>query len=251
MRIQQLQKIQDMNAKEMDSQMMRTFFTLRTTLVGLSFLLPVTLLVYSFATHGYLAAGSISEFYGHNNGAMRDYFVATLCGAGVLLILYKGYSLLENWLLNFAGGFVILTAFVPCDCWNPQAEKNTWHGLFAIAFFACVGTVCLFCANQTVGMLPESKQKFYTTAYRAIGFWLFAGPIGAYALARIAGRPNRAVFVIEFALITVFSAYWALKSKEIKETKTERLAIYGALANENGKVVRRKPDIDQWQRMSA
>jgi hypothetical protein len=244
-------QIREMNADDLRRNMLRTFFTLRAGLVVLSFLLPLGLLVYSFLKHGYLQAGSISEFYGHEEGAMRDFFVGILCAVGLLLILYKGYSRLEDWLLNFAGLFAVATAMVPCNCW-PGSEKNSWHGVFALLFFGCVGAVCLFCASQTVEMLPtEEQRKWYTRAYKSIGIWLFVAPLGAYAIARFSGQRNRALFVVEFAAIAVFAIYWAIKSREIKITSAERKAIYGALENVDGKVVSRPPDVEQWQRMAV
>ena len=252
MQIEKLQKIQDRNAKEMHQNMMRTFFTLRAALVVLSFSLPLGLLAYSFATHGYLKAGSISEFYGHENGAMRDFFVGILCAVGALLILYKGYGWVENWLLNAAGGFAVATAMIPCNCWTPGASKNDVHGIVAILFFACVGAACLFCANQTVDMLPtEAQRKWYSRAYYAVGVWLFVAPLSAYGLAVALGQGSRWVFVAEFAAIAVFAIYWVIKSGEIKITSSERKAVLGKLANINGKVVEREFDVEQLRRMSA
>lgn len=242
-------QLQEMNAGDLRRNMMRTFFTLRAGLVILSFALPLVLLAYSFWKHGYLQAGSISEFYGHEQGAMRDVFVGSLCTVGALLILYKGYSRLEDWLLNFAGVFAVLTAMVPCNCWS-GGEKNWWHGFFAVMFFACVGAVCLFCAGKTVGMLPEESRPWYSRSYKAIGISLFVAPLGAYALALFSGQRNRGLFVVEFAAIAVFAIYWFIKSREIKITSAERKALYGALSNEHGKVVERQPDIEQWRRMA-
>ena len=243
--------LQEMNADDLRRNMMRTFFTLRASLVVLSFALPLGLLVYSFWKNGSLQAGSISEFYGHDNGAMRDFLVGILCSIGALLILYKGYSRLENWLLNAAGVLAVATALVPCNCW-PGSEKSSWHGVFALAFFGCMSAVCLFCAKQTVELLPtEEQRKWYLRAYFFIGLWLFGAPLGAYAIARFSGQRNRALFVVEFATIAVFAIYWALKSREIKITSAERKALYGALENVEGKVVSRPPDVAQWERMAV
>ncbi|MBY0497957.1 MAG: hypothetical protein K2Y23_27440 [Cyanobacteria bacterium] len=232
--------------------MMRTFFTLRAALVLLSFSLPIGLLIYSFAKHGYLKAGSISEFYGHENGAMRDFFVAILCVVGALLVLYKGYGWLENWLLNAAGGFAVATAMIPCNCWEGGGAKNGWHGLVAIMFFVCVGATCLFCANQTVDMLPtEADRKWYSRAYYLVGVWLFIAPLSACGLAFALGQGSRWVFAAEFAAIAVFAIYWALKSREIAKTSSERKAIFGKLANVNGRVVERDTNVEELLRMPA
>ena len=251
MRIQSLEKVQELNADEIRRSMMSTFFTLRAGLVVLTFLLPVGLLVYSFVKDGYLAAGSISAFYGHNDAAMRDFFVAIVSVVGALLILYKGFSPLEDWLLNFAGAFAIATAFIPCSCWDPTVTKNSWHSFVAVMFFVCMGAVCLFCANDTLNMLPLKDRKRYSNAYYVIGIWLFVAPIGAYAFAFFAGGQNRATFVVEFAAVTVFGIYWLIKSREIRITAAERKALYGALANVDGKVVEQPPDYEQLRRLSV
>ena len=107
-----------MTAEDLRRNMMRTYFMLRLGIVILSVSLPLLLLGYSVVTHGRLVESSMSAFYGADGGAMRNYFVGILWAIGFFLILYKGFSALEDWLLNFAGGFAVLTAMTPCHCWG-------------------------------------------------------------------------------------------------------------------------------------
>jgi hypothetical protein len=231
--------------------MMRTYFTLRLGIVILAFALPLGLLVYSFATHGYLKEGSMSAFYGADQGAMRDWFVGILCAIGAFLILYKGFSRLEDWLLNCAGTFAVLTANTPCDCWDIGANKSRAHAIFAVLFFGCMGAVCLFCAKHTVSLLPAEHRKKFARSYYAIGVWLFIAPLGALVLARVLGQNSLALFVVEFAAVAVFAIYWAIKSYEIKITSAERKALYGALENVKGEVVAQQPDVERLRQLST
>ena len=179
-----------MTAEDLRRNMMSTYFTLRLGIVILSAALPLVLYGYSLATHGRLAETSMSAFYGADGGAMRNWFVGILWAIGSFLVLYQGFSALEDWLLNFAGGFAVLTAMTPCDCWGPDVvDKSRAHTTFAIFFFACMVWVCLFCARDTITLLPEkSDQDKFRNTYYTIALLLFASPLAALAVAYFAVR---------------------------------------------------------------
>ena len=239
-----------MTSRDLRRNMMRTYFTLRLGIVLLSFALPLVLLVYSLANFGGVVSGSMSAFYG---GVMRDWFVGILWAIGFFLILYKGFSALEDWLLNFAGLFMVLTAMTPCNCWGDEAlTKNPAHTVFAVSFFACMIAVCLFCAHDTITLVPEkADQERFTRAYYTIALLLFVSPLAAVATAYLSGAGDSRVFFIEWFAVWVFAAYWAIKSVEFKKTSAERRALYGALKNVTGVgVVPEPPDVEQLQRLS-
>jgi hypothetical protein len=239
-----------MTSRDLRRNMMRTYFTLRLGIVALSFALPLLLLVYSVANFGGLVSGSMSAFYG---GVMRDWFVGILWAIGFFLILYKGFSALEDWLLNFAGAFAVLTAMTPCNCWGDEAlAKSAAHTAFAVLFFACMVCVCLFCARDTITLLPEpADQARSRRAYYVIALLLFVSPLAAVGTAYVAGAGDSRVFFIEWFAVWVFAAYWAVKSVEFKKTSAERRALYGALKNVKGVgVVPEAPDMAQLERLS-
>ncbi len=243
-----------MTAEDLRRNMMSTYFTLRLGIVLLSFALPIVLLVYSLITHGGLVESSMSAFYGADGGAMRNYFVGTLWAIGFFLILYKGFSPLEDWLLNFAGGFAVLTALTPCNCWGPEAlDKSQAHATFAILFFACMAGVCLFCARDTITLLPgKSDQDRFKRTYYTIGVLLFVSPLAALGTAYFARAQGSLVFFIEWFAVWVFAAYWAVKSREFKITAAERRALIGALKNVEGVgVVPEELSGDQLRRLSG
>lgn len=240
----------EMTARDLRRNMMRTYFTLRVGIVVLSFALPLVLLIYSLASFGGLVAGSMSAFYG---GVMRDWFVGILWAIGFFLINYKGFSALEDWLLNFAGVFAVLVAMTPCNCWGDTAlAKSTWHTVFAVAFFACMASVCLFCARDTITLLPEAADRDrFRRAYVSIAILLAVSPLAAVATAYFAQARDSRVFFIEWFAVWVFAAYWATKSMEFKLTAAERRALLGALKNVKGVgVVEETPDVEQLRRLA-
>lgn len=243
-----------MTAEDLRRNMMSTYFTLRLGIVALSFALPLLLLGYSLMTHGRLVEGSMSAFYGADGGAMRNYFVGILWAIGFFLILYKGFSPLEDWLLNFAGGFAVFTAMTPCNCAGQEAlDKSTAHTMFAVLFFVCMVLVCLFCARDTITLLPEkSDQDKFRRTYYTIAVLLFVSPLAALAVAYFSRAQGSLLFFIESFAVWVFAAYWAVKSKEFKITAAERRALYGALENVSGVgVVPAEPSAEQLRRLSG
>jgi hypothetical protein len=240
----------EMTSEDLRRNMMRTYFTLRVGIVALSFALPLILLGYSLANFGGLVVGSMSAFYG---GVMRDWFVGILWAIGFFLINYKGFSALEDWLLNFAGGFAVLTAMTPCNCWGDESlSKSAWHTGFAVAFFICMASVCLFCARDTITLLPEPADRDrFKRGYVMIAILLALSPLAAMATAYVAGARDSRVFFIEWFAVWVFGAYWAMKSLEFKITSAERRALYGALKNVKGVgVVQEEPDVERLQRLA-
>jgi hypothetical protein len=243
-----------MTAEDLRRNMMSTYFTLRLGIVILSVALPLILLGYSLATHGRLVEHSMSAFYGTDGGAMRNWFVGILWAIGFFLILYKGFSALEDWLLNFAGGFAVLTAMTPCNCWGEDAvDKSRAHATFAILFFGCMVGVCLFCARDTLTLLPKkSDQDRFRNTYYTIALFLFTSPLAALAVAYFARAQGSMVFFIEWFAVFVFAVYWAVKSAEFKITAAERRALYGALKNVKGVgVVPEEPSGEQLRRLSG
>lgn len=242
-----------MTAEDLRRNMMSTYFTLRLGIVILSVALPLILYGYSLVTHGGLVESSMSAFYDADGGAMRNWFVGILWAVGAFLVLYQGFSALEDWLLNFAGGFAVLTAMTPCHCSGPDAlDKSQAHTIFAVSFFACMVCVCLFCARDTITLLPKkSDQDRFRRAYYTIALLLFVSPLAAVAAAYLAGVRSSLVFFIEWFAVWVFAAYWATKSAEIKITSAERRALYGALKNVKGVgVVPEEPNVERLQRMA-
>lgn len=242
-----------MTADDLRRNMMSTYFTLRLGIVIMSVALPVVLYVYSLITHGGLVEPSMSAFYDADGGAMRNWFVGILWAIGAFLILYQGFSPLEDWLLNFAGGFAILTAMTPCHCAGPEAlAKSPAHTIFAVSFFASMVGVCLFCAGDTITLLPKkSDQDTFRRAYYTIALLLFLSPLAAVATAYLAGFQGSKVFFIEWFAVWVFAAYWATKSVEFRKTSAERRALLGALKNEKGVgVVPAEPSVEQLQRLA-
>jgi len=82
--------------------------------------------LYSWLWQGEFTQNSISAFYGAYNYAMRDWFVGILWAVGSFLVLYRGFSVAEDWALNIAGLSAILLAINPCYCWTePPAGRHT------------------------------------------------------------------------------------------------------------------------------
>src|SRR5437879_9734892 len=105
---------------ELDSDVRRTYVALRLWLGGIGFFLPIILvsLGLSFGI-SWPRMTSISAFYWlreatGDNLPLLDWFVGSLCAVGMALIIYKVYGALGNWLLNAAGGPLIVVALEPC-----------------------------------------------------------------------------------------------------------------------------------------
>jgi hypothetical protein len=225
-----------MKPEELQRNMLSSYFTLRAGIVLLSAALPMILYFYSWAVQGGLTEHSMSAFYGAYDGRTRNVFVGILWAVGSFLILYKGFGTAEDWALNLAGGFAVLTAVTPCNCWSGgTAAPSPLHVVFAVMFFACMAFVCWFCANDTITLLPDDATRTkFSRAYRIIGFFLVASPLAALAVSFIVQSYVSRTFFIEWFGVWVFAAYWLTKSAEFHITSAEKRAVQGTLRKVSG-----------------
>ena len=157
-------------------------------------------------------------------GTMRSYFVGCLFAVGAILIIYRGYTVFENWLLNFAGVMAFCVALFPMDwtCAHPAFDK---HGASAVLFFAAIAIDCIFCSRDTLGLLHGRKSKnWYYWAYIFFAFLMIASMLVAWRLNVIIKHENY-IYWIEFCGIYSFAAYWVVKTTELHAIGSERRAI--------------------------
>ena len=210
------------DAETLRDHMNGTYFSLRMGMGIVGALLPWVL--WLGATER--LQGSMSAYY---YTSMRDVFVGSLVAIGFFLVLYKGFSSRENWALNFAGGFAVGVALVPTNKPDAEATLGAYaHGAFALAFFGFVAYVCIFLAADTLSLIRDtSRARRFQAAYRLIGAAMIVAPLSAAMLAFFAREWRATLFVVEAAAVTVFAVYWLVKSKEMKETNGESLALSG------------------------
>jgi len=215
--------------KKLEDNILSTYFSLRMGIVLLSVALPL-ILYFS----GPLL-NSMSAYYGRG-GFLQAVFVGILWAVGSFLYLYKGYSTLENVLLDLAGVFAVLVAMIPCNCWpGAVGDSNKLHGTSAVLFFFSMAAVCVFCAKDTLALVVDQKVKDrYRHTYHTIGVLLVLSPVAAVAVSFVFDQLVAFKFYIEAFGVFAFAAYWLVKSKELKATAAEKRAARGELANVAG-----------------
>jgi hypothetical protein len=245
-------------ADKLQEHIAGTYATLRIGVGVLGAALPVVLWLGGRIGDSQSLRGSMSAYY--YSPTMGDVFVGTLVAVGVILFLYKGFSAAEDWGLNLAGIFALGVALVPMDLTGSAARAVTWHGVFAVLFFACIAYICIFRASDTLSLIRDAdRAKQLRLIYRLLGVSMIAAPLLAALLAfllRSASGPSRMVFFVEAAGVWVFAGYWLVKSRELRETGASRLALQGKLnriANPRrgqlGAVIQVEPDdlrVEDW-----
>jgi uncharacterized membrane protein len=222
-----------------------TYNWLRFGMAVIAFAFPLLLLGVGWA-YGVPFQGAMSAYYWasvEGDSPVRDLFdwasvkgdppvrvlfVGGIFAIGSFLILYKGYSRLEDWLLNLAGLLVILVAWVPMS-WKCGSELGycspwRWHSVFAIAFFACIVIVAIFLSGTTLHQMRRNPrhQRYFRIAYwftRASLIILPALAILAHLLTR---NWDKLTFSLELAGIWAFALFWFVKSLELRRSQAER-----------------------------
>jgi hypothetical protein len=171
-------------------------------------------------------------------GVMRNWFVGLLFALGGILVLYKGFTSMEDWALNLAGVMALGVALFPM-AWGPNFKgtevsvlnvRFSLHGFCAVMLFLCIGYVCIFRAGDTLKLIKDSKVRDrYRTTYRWLGWAMIVFPIAPFVLFGVLQIQNRATFFVELAGIWVFALYWLVKDHEISTSHADWLAMCGEL----------------------
>ncbi len=218
-----------------------TYYTLRWGLAALGIAFPFVLWI-GGRFYGLPLQDSMSHYYHANtgaqaSGAMRDGFVGFLFALGALLYLYKGFTKLENVLLNAAGALAVGVAVFPM-AWPPSdsAAAFSLHGACAVLAFVCLAVVAWVTPERSLRLMEdEAKRRRYRAFYRAVAIFMFVFPIVAWVTAAFLGITGKWIFVMEALGLLGFLGYWVAKSLEMSETQAEGKALRGLLISQQGR----------------
>jgi hypothetical protein len=220
---------------ELQEHMLWSYYGLRVGLAAIGFSLPVIVFVTGGILHHVWLEPSLSRYY-HTDARLsflttRDLFVGGLLAAGACLYLYKGFSNNENIALNFAGVFAVLVALLPTAASDGDRDRiAVLHDIAAVLFFFAIAYVSLFRARDTIELLPVARRPIYARRYFWTGLALIVSPLVAVVLSFTMDPESRAfVFFAETLAVWTFSAYWIIKTKEMRESNAEKLALDGEL----------------------
>lgn len=226
-RVQEIFRERTLEKDKLLEHMIATYFNLRlcTGLLALVFPFLLWLGGLYFGDERITLLDSMSAYY-HTD--MWGIFVGVLVVVGMVLILYRGYTDFENYVLNLAGllvwGVALLPADVPKDLLMESPEKveaftaPTAHGVFAICFFVSIAYVCIWRSRDTLKYITDKvKQDRYTWLYLTLGVLMIVLPLLAALLLKLLGEVSL-VFWVEFIAVWVFGLFWIAKSFEVRDS---------------------------------
>jgi hypothetical protein len=256
-----------------------TYFSLRVGLGLLALVFPVLLASYGYFIEHIPIQKSMSAYYfafAPDDSPLRvfpvrGFFVGILWAIGCFLILYRGFSNTENWLLNLAGVSAISVASFPMEasCGNcASVDLSSVHYSAAACLFILIAFVAWFCNEDSLRELmkeqirtenalkeeldelqgedqkkEELKTKLrdlqrehkrnnpnhFRLAYYSLGALMILAPAAAVGMIYFTGFYDWKTFVVEWAGIWVFSAYWLLKSYELSLSRADEKATMGEM----------------------
>lgn len=170
-------------------------------------------------------------------GDMRNEFVGLLFALGGILILYKGFTRMEDYALNLAGVMAVGVAVFPMPWGDFKGIEVTvldkpysLHYVFAFTLFFCIGYVCIFRASDTLTLIHNATiRQRYRILYKSLGWAMIATPLTAFVFTSVFHQDKEYTFYTELVGIWVFAAYWLVKDHEISTTDADELAVSGEL----------------------
>ena len=204
------------------SHLERSFIVQRRGMAVLAAVFPAAFLASTFLFGRTEFQTSISAYY-WTLDLERNFFVGILCAIGVFLLLYKGYTLLEDRVLDVAGISAAGVAFFPMDKGGDCTSSGiSAHGVFAVTFFACIFFICIFMSEKSLKEMVDPNRKMaFRQAYRLCS-GIMIGSIVLAALSRLLPKEytqmlceNGAIFWFEAIGVWAFSAFWYIKTREL------------------------------------
>ena len=206
-----------------------TYFSTRIGIAIIAILFPLILWFIGLKL-GVELQGSISAYY---HTPMRNVFVGILFAVGASLYLYKGYTTVEDFVLDGAGILAVCVALLPT---SPATELECdtftapfWHSISAILFFILIAYICIFRSSDTLyneeideqNQISESRKNFYRVIYWILGISMVVIPVVSALWLYFIGETGSLIFWVETLGVWVFSLYWIVKTIEINESQLE------------------------------
>ncbi len=224
--------------KDIRGDIFKSYFRLRRGLAVLSILFPAGLLFLGW-WYGINRQNSMSAYYFAQSSVdalkysfpMRAWFVGILWAVGVFLILYKGFSRTESWLLNLAGISAIFVALFPMTidmktCLQCGVNDYDWvHYYAAGTLFGCIGIVAWACTDETLVELSGWKRTLLRGAYTVLAWAMWVVPYAFYYWISGGEKNTPAIYGAEFAGAVIFSCYWWCKTIELDALGTQEMRL--------------------------
>jgi hypothetical protein len=245
-----------LSSVELQNHVLRSYFLMRIGIAIIGIAFPFVLLFGGLIVH-ICPQDSMSAYYhaiGEGGASMRNWFVGLLFAVSISLGLYRGYSRVEDRLLDAAGFLGVGIAIFPMS-WSPLVDSacgravgvpyrgvriGPWplHDILAFAFFICIAFVCWFCADDTLCLVPSpARRRQLRVVYRVIALLMPTTMFAAWGINTIWGT-SWAVFWAEAAGVVVFGVYWLIKGLELRHTAADLDAAQGKLRQNEGEVER-------------
>lgn len=237
---------QTMSSDELVDHVLRTYNILRLGMGIIALIFPFALVILGYIVGvGWKTSMSAYYFAPLDSNVppitafpifpTRILFSGPLFALGAFLILYKGFSHLEDRLLNAAGLCACIVALSPMSFEYgpgfPYAEILKWlgyaHYTFALSLFACMVLVVWFCADDTLEYLPtEALRRRFSRRYKIIAIAMGGFPVAALLLSLF--YPGYFILLAEALGVFTFAVYWLVKSWELRISDAEKRMLGAA-----------------------
>jgi hypothetical protein len=210
-----------MDQKDMYSNQIYSFLTLRKAVGWIGILIPFTMMIGMFILFdGNVVQKSISNYY---YTGMRDVLVGAICAIALFMFFYRGYDKWDDWAGNLAGLSAIGVAWFPTAEAGPNNFIGLIHFISAALFFLTLAVFSLFLFTKK-GSNPTPRKRTRNIIYIICGLVIIICLMAIWIYFNLINNDKEKcnfVFWAETLALIAFGISWLTKGGTLYADKKE------------------------------
>jgi hypothetical protein len=194
-----------------------TYRQLRVISGSVLIVIPVAIVLVAWLQYGFILP-TLSHYYFSevNPSILRTSFTGFLILVGGIMICYRGFDDLDNWLHNIAGVAAICVAVFPKTCDTVDGDRCVesvvafLHLPSAVVMFAAAALAVLYGGGKSFKNHLSRAERLVLRRWRFFSLVGMASGISIYIpyLLGISALPLTGVLIVEMAGFFGFALYW-------------------------------------------
>jgi len=163
-------------------------------------------------------------FFEQEPGLVRTLFTGFLISVGGILIAYRGFDIVDNWIHNAAGVFAVCVAFFPKSCDSPvelycvPGLLSKLHMPSAVLVFLFAASAVVYCGGPRFKRRLNDKEERTRRGARTASLITMIAGVGLYVARPLSTRIQDfkvTILIVELLGFFGFAVHWLVMTSVI------------------------------------